>query len=340
MTTDNEIKKQLDHFQREFTQINGHPFKHFHCPILQVDEPVDFCLGHVVNDKIPGASQIRVIQRKDVDNWYGTHFEADLVAFHKARSAEISKILADTTIINKLNPTISVEGEPVQHHIYNGNLSPKHTQLKMQSGNDVPVTLVLKMPPQEVDALIEKRWRIDIHGDFRICNVVSMIKAAYLTLFQMLGYSYSNTAAGWNVGKHMLGKFYLENLNRTRPDIQNAAKSFFSPYFAMVRPMKIVEGIPPKGTCEDGAAMIAFGSSGRPYGLLVLVRTGKTFNAVLMPAFLHPDSVAAYVDFLKNDTETLRMNNCQFNQQNKSWDVEPDSFQVHWPKRDSSFRIE
>ena len=340
MTNSNEAQKQLDHFQQDFTKKFGYPFKHFHCPILQVDEKVDLCLGHIVNEQIPGSSRSQVIQRADVDNWYGAFFEADSVAFHKAKPSRISEILADKTLIKKLNPKISIDGEAVPHHIFNGSVSPQHTPLKLQLGDDAPVKMVLRIPSHQVDDSLTKNWQIEIGGDFRLCNVVSMIKSAYLTLFQMLGYSYSSTAAGWEVGYNLLGKFYLENRGRSPSDVKKSAKSFFRPYLAMVRPMFIIAGIPPKGTSEEGAAMVAFGSSGRPFGLVVLVRTGETFNAVLMPAFLHPDSVAAYVDFLNNDHETLRLTNCRFDRQRGEWDVAPDSFEIHWPKSDCSFRID
>ena len=127
---------------------------------------------------------------------------------------------------------------------------------------------------------------------------------------------------------------------RSSPAIRDAAKLFFRPYLAMVRPISFVAGPPPKGTIEDGQAMAAFGSSGTPFGVVVFIRVGNDFNAVLLPAFVHDDSAAAYHDFLHSDKESLRLTKCQFDVQNGQWHVAPDSEEMHWPKADSSLRFD
>jgi hypothetical protein len=56
---------------------NGNPFKCFYCPILQTDEETELCMGHIVNKSIPNSCRKCVVQRKDVDGFYGVVVEAE-----------------------------------------------------------------------------------------------------------------------------------------------------------------------------------------------------------------------------------------------------------------------
>jgi hypothetical protein len=43
-----DLSDQLDQYRRDHERITGTPFKHFHCPILGVDEPTEMCRGLVI----------------------------------------------------------------------------------------------------------------------------------------------------------------------------------------------------------------------------------------------------------------------------------------------------
>jgi hypothetical protein len=125
----------------------------------------------------------------------------------------------------------------------------------------------------------------------------------------------------------------LFNRKRTR--------AFFVPHKHMVRPVQEYRGDPPlRGTVEDNLAGVCFGSSGRPFGLVVYVRVGDDLHAVLMPAFVHPDSVEAYRGFLNNDRETLRISSAVFDTDKAHWEVSPTPVTAVWPKKDASFEVD
>ncbi|PQV62436.1 hypothetical protein B1R32_13611 [Abditibacterium utsteinense] len=69
----------LEALRADFKNVTGRPFEHFYCPILQRDGPAELCMGHVVNkaffDTSNRVSERCILQRKDVDNFYGSHFE-------------------------------------------------------------------------------------------------------------------------------------------------------------------------------------------------------------------------------------------------------------------------
>src|SRR5262245_56324301 len=85
--------------------------------------------------------------------------------------------------------------------------------------------------------------------------------------------------------------------------IRHNRRDFRLPVCCVGRSSLVVglSGTPPRGTLEDNRAWVCFGSSGRPFGMVVLVRTDAALHAVLLPGFSHPDSVELYLDFLRND---------------------------------------
>jgi hypothetical protein len=184
-----------------------------------------------------------------------------------------------------------------------------------------------------------KKWQISVEGDFRLCSLVTIIKAAYLTLFRLMGYPYALSTAGLSVGYYMLGRFYRENHAKSVSEAKESARRYFQPYVHMMRPIEKVGGERPLGTIEDHRAMVCFGSSGRPFGLIVCVRTNDKLHGVLMPAFAHPDSVEAYHNFLTNDRESLRTCECVYDPKKDCWEGTDQPIEAMWPKHDDTFEI-
>ncbi len=85
---------------------------------------------------------------------------------------------------------------------------------------------------------------------------------------------------------------------------------------------------------EDNRAGVCVGSSGRPFALVVCVRIDEERHAVFMPAFVHPDSVDTYLNFLKNGEEVLRISNAVYEADKDQWLVHPEPVETHWPKND------
>lgn len=92
----------------DYASVAGEPFKHFFCPILWVDEPTELCLGHVVPESSGESSKARVLQRADVDSFYGTVAEDDFVSVVKARQKTRGEILSDPKFFRKLRPRMLV----------------------------------------------------------------------------------------------------------------------------------------------------------------------------------------------------------------------------------------
>src|SRR5260370_14299015 len=81
-----EIQRNLAVHQADYIHINGSPFQHFFCPILFKDEPTELCMGHIVSQKLSNCCRARVVQRKDVDGFYGEMVEDGFTTLIQARS--------------------------------------------------------------------------------------------------------------------------------------------------------------------------------------------------------------------------------------------------------------
>jgi hypothetical protein len=336
-----EMRNQRDFLQRDYTAFQGKPFEHFFCPMLLKDEDTDLCMGHVVNDKIPNSSGICVVQRQDVDGFFGSKFESDFVTFLEAKHAKLKDAVFQQQLNKKMKPRIFVDGMECPHYLYQGTTLPRsHTGIHLENLDGEAINLVLKKRPADFLADRAKSWQIVIERDSRITAFVSLIKAAYLTLFRLLGYRYALSGAGLEVGHTILGNFFSEHGHKKVDDVRSVAKQWFRPFVNMMRPIDGFIGKAPQGTIEDGAAMACFGSSGKAFGLVVCVRTNDISQAVLMPVFDNPESAATYFDFLKNDNETLAVSHCEFNAKDRCWHGSDEAIMATWPKKDASFDFE
>src|SRR5262245_44404347 len=72
-----ELEKQIQALREDYARAEGRPFQHFCCPFRCRDDPAHLCKGHVVNAAMPNSCRAWVPQRRDVDSFFGTMFEAD-----------------------------------------------------------------------------------------------------------------------------------------------------------------------------------------------------------------------------------------------------------------------
>jgi hypothetical protein len=200
MTTDiaysEEIERQLAAMRADHEKVEGYPFKGFLCPILLRDERVPLCLAHIVNEAIPNTYRGTVVQRQDVDNFYGSRFEADFTNRIQMMGMDAGDILADPTMCRRMQARILVDGEEWRHYSDQENVPSGHTQIELDIGKPEPLKWIVKKSPEEVLALQHLGFKLAMGRDCRLPFLVSSIKAAYLTLFKLMGYNYALSAAG------------------------------------------------------------------------------------------------------------------------------------------------
>jgi hypothetical protein len=336
-----DVALALPAVQADYTDRNGSPFRHFYCPILHRDEETDLCMGHVVNEKIANSCRATVVQRSDVDSWYGSMFESDFLALLEARESSLHDVFSTRHLRQRLRPQFRLDGKEIRHYACKEPGTPEHTPIMLENEQGAVFRFALDMRPDEMRASLQGNWEVAVEADFRLPALVSLIKAAYLTLFRVLGYHYALSPAGLLVGNYMLGKFYRENQGTPKSQVWAAAVPFFQPYVNMVRPIAMYSGTAPLGTVEDRTVKACFGGSGRSFAMMVCVRTNQDLHAVLMPAFNHPDAVETYLNFLKEeDKQALRVWTCQYDEQEKCWRGSAEPTEARWPKGSETITLE
>jgi hypothetical protein len=336
--TDEKLQRRLAIHLDDYARTEGKPFEHFFCPILLRDDKVDLCLGHIINQTIPGSCRKTVVQRTDVDGLYGAAFEPDLVAFVKARDLDLVDLLTHKD--RRVRPRILLDGKECGYYHPHGPTPPGHTKVGFYSDQGKAVPLILKNTAREIGSTNDNQWNIVQNVDYRVPVLVSLIKAAYLTMFRLLGYRYAISAGGMEVGYYILGQFFRECGGEVAT-AKATATDFFRPFVNMVRPVESTNAPQPLGTVENNKFGMCYGSSGNPWALLIFVRTGSMLHAVLMPAVGNADSVEVYQSFLKNDTTTLRVTPGQYNPSTGRLEsLDPvHALEQHWPKSPEDYQF-
>jgi hypothetical protein len=321
------LQNKLRHLRNDYREVNGKPFDYFFCPILYRDENTGLCKAHIENKAFLGSSPNWTIQRTDVDNFYGAHFEADIIDIQYNEGGVPENILVDKTLSKRFNPKISVDGNNVDFFAAKRNV-PNHFTPVIFESKDKEILLGLKMSPGDFHILSDGVWEIEVSKDIRISAIVSLLKAAHLTLFEMIGYRYVFSGGGQFLGGEILGKFYVENSQNPKPLILANAHEFFRRFVHMVRPVETeINGL--KGTISDKTLYLC-GNKGSYWASIVLIRTSKKLNAVMVPIIESETSWLKFQEFLQNSDEMIEVSRCQF--ANNHWIVESTSTVLTWPK--------
>lgn len=324
-----DLKSKLESLRNDFRNVKGYCFSHFFCPILYKDEDVQLCKGHIVNKRFPNSSRTWTVQRGDVDSFYGRYFEADFMAILYKEHGFSDELLTDKTLSKRYLPTILVENEPVEYFRIKGPIPENFTPIGFET-NGKTVLFGFKIHPDDFDGLIDKHWKFEISKDLKLPALISLIKSAHLTMFELVGYDYALSDGGIVIGQHILGEFFVQNLGKTKSEILTNAISFFPKYENLVRPI-ISDNFSLKGTITDRYLYLCQGDSQFPRSFIVLVKTSNQFHAILIPIIDATNSYEKFLGFLQTDKDfEVEAQICQFNFDH--WDIGKNTFRMVWPK--------
>lgn len=152
----------------DYAKTVGQPFEHFFCPVLFRDDDVRLCQGHIVNKAFPGADRREVIQREDVDNFFGSTFEADFVLLAERARHDAVDVLLDPTLRRTFRPHILVDGQLVDHYVPRDEVPSTHSHLAVERPGGATVPLALKLEPNATLSSLDGQWEIVIEKDVRL----------------------------------------------------------------------------------------------------------------------------------------------------------------------------
>lgn len=353
------IRPRLEYHRRNFEEIAGRSFEHFYCPILHVDEPADLQKGHVINEAFKGAPGFWVVQRRDVDSFFGKHFEADFGAFVYAFDKPPEDSIHDKNIYTHFRPKIMRGDERINYFIFEnfivgdetdeagrriiipdeGKIPKGHQFIEFwNSDNTAFKLLCVKMPADYMrNPDLTKPFVWDYTRDFRVPAFATLIKAAHLSMFWLFGYRYALSDAGRFVGDYILGRFFRENRSKKRAEVQAAALAYFHEFRHMIRPMNSAS-LTVDGTAIGGEVAMCCTEEEGLWAMIVFVRTGDIGNAVILPAPDNEGALAKFQAFLADDNDTpLVIRDGKYEKDNARWVASTQTKEIRWPKSADSY---
>ena len=175
--------------------------------------------------------------------------------------------------------------------------------------------------------------------DLRLPALVSLLKAAHLSMVSLFGYRYVYSEAGKFVGQQLSGTFYKANTEiEDRLQIQENALAFFRPYRFMVAPL-FKGSTNLSGSITDRVFELCAGSTHLAWGLIVYVKTGDLVSAVMLPVPDDPAAMEVFLGFLSNDREEIRLMIGQYHAEPGEWRVNPERRVVTWLKNYEAYPL-
>jgi hypothetical protein len=271
--------------KEDFLRVTGLECQHFFCPILLRDEDVPLCLGHVVNQAFGLESEKRVAQRADVDNFYGMAFEADFLDIEKI--ADLRKgiiqpvdLFSDKDTERRFNLKVIQDDKHIRH-AYLGNHKPANflpvtpISEKQKTGFGFLLNEGIEVKGQNIECELELKRDVYVEG------IASLIKAAHLTLFYILGYKYACNPSGLFLSS-ILGWFFNQHKDKKQREIGQEAREYFPDFANMIRPIINFDTCD-LGTVVNGRFICCYDHAGRLWAVIVRIRTKSLMHAVLVP---------------------------------------------------------
>ncbi len=116
-TIPRDVQRAFPRLKEDYATSEKKSFEHFFCPILLKDEATELCMGHVIPESYPNCCRAKVVQRADVDNWYGAMIEADYGTFLLVQGAGLDAALSPK-LGRRIKPRVEVEGRVCRHYLY------------------------------------------------------------------------------------------------------------------------------------------------------------------------------------------------------------------------------
>ena len=324
-------RNRLERHRADYAATTGSPFEHFYCPILFDDEQAELIRGHVINEAFKGSSKAWIVQRGEVDRFYGGFFEGDFELLQYMQGTSLLDYFKNPKLFGAVRPKISYGDLEVKYFLFDGKPSPAGFQFVEFELDGHIVELNVRATHEQMIAK-PSLWNYETKRDLRIPAFVSLIKAAHLSMFSLFGYRHALSNAGRFIGEDILGKFYRANRDvKTKKEAQKRAFPFFRPFKHMIRPIQH-DTTAMEGTLTDGIVHLCASASGDPWGMIIFIRTGELRHAVLIPHEENAESLAIYLDFLKNDHEQIHVMRGVYEPQAERWLFESGRRPVTWLK--------
>lgn len=303
--------KQLNDDYKDNSRDNSY-FKYFFCPILFQDENVELCQAHIVNSNFKDITSEWTVQRKDIDNFYGTHFESNFTKL-QYDGISLEDVLSNKELYNKLRPRLMRGNQKIDIYPYesNNSLPENHSLFTFE---DTEKLFGIRLDSSEINRTKDEIWSLEYQADLTLDAIPSLIKAGYLTIFYLFGYRTVLSQLGQEIGKHILGQFFIENKDiRDRDEVRENALSHFLQYRCLVRPLEKLSW-DSKGTSSDKIFFACRNVRNETWATMIIIKTGGNvpLHVVLIPTLDSVGTVETYYLLLEGKLKGFEIALCMF----------------------------
>ena len=321
------MRNRLNRLNSDCEEVWGFPVHHFFCPLLYLDENVEWCQAHIINQAFSNSDRSWTIQRKDIDSFYGRYFEAEFVLLQEKGRYKADEVMENKKLRKRLRPQLTIDNEIVEYYFPKGNIPDNHTLVKLLAPDRI-IELAVKKSADEIRNSRPERLGMQIDKNIQLSALVSLIKAAHLTLFHLCGYRHVFSAGGFFLGRLFLGNFFLMNQHLSRMGILESAADYFAPFSNLVRPM-LTNPLCLKGTLTDHWLFVSLNKN-RIWALLIFIRTEEHMHAVVTPLLENREDIIRCAEFLQKPSSTLKVKRTKW--RGDSWVIYPEIIQLEWPE--------
>ncbi len=302
------LNTRVEKLKADFQAETGIPFRHFFCPFLHVDEPAPLCEGHIINEAF-GTCNAWVPQRQDFDNFFGSRVEADFVSAVQGRSKTAFQKWIDPTLNRRYRPQLFSKGVAVEHYMTKEikPAVPGQTPLVMTTeGGDILGNLVIKKAPDELKALHATDMQVVAvpPSTFVPAIIASVLKAAHLTMFNLLGYGHVFSTAGLYLAG-ILREFYEKFRGTKKRSLAREIAAAFLPHASLISPVIIKNPSVLAGTVMDNRLLVAIGGTEGIFATGVLIPAGPDDAFCVWLPSGQGKTIDTYLGFLKEPPPSI-----------------------------------
>ena len=322
---DRELQRRVQRLKEDYESVSGRAWEHFFCPILYKDEKADLSHGHIINRALPNSDRSWVPQRTDIDSWFGTHFEADFLLLSQIKRHSIEELLTDSKLARKFRPKIYLDSEVIEHYIVRSRVPNDFSEAAIDDRDDV--RLALKRSPQEIVDSLDGRWQIGVEHDLKLPAMVSVLKAAHLSLFYLLGYIYTLSRAGRYLGYTTLGRLFLQARGLGKDAVQEMAQRHLASVTNMVQAVQPGSSSA-WGTVTDGLINFCVDKE-RHWAYQVFIRMADQLFVVMVPTLHDTECESLFRSFLRSPESEIEFHTRRWRQ--KYWEADGRLHTMRWP---------
>ena len=326
----------LHRLRMDFFGWRNKPCKHFPCPISLEDSygARGLMNGHILNRAFDKANGETVIQRADIDGYYGETVEPDLITYLNSAVRHPS----DWILSSKEIKAITSSGIRLDAFIPSPKSKPPEDRFTPIPINDEDTGKVLATPYVRASLAELGTDSIIRFEGTKTLNQPSMLgawmKAGYLAMWKMFGCRYADTLAG-NYVRYPLYNFFKDK------GTKSTAENYFRRFEGAANILFNKDFNPVIDTIENGYFLTHIDGSlknGIIFAMSCVFRINGYVFTVTLPSSRDDLDFAAlcrYVDYLKDEKKPGSIHLTQF--KGKVVHISPTPFPMNYVKGEAEF---